>query len=337
MTANPRIVATAPIDDVAIQILAKCGKVEIAADTSEETLLANLESTIGIVVRGEGSASGRVIQQAKDLKVIGRPGVGYDSVDIEAATAKRIPVVFAPGAGATAVAEGALAMLLALVKQIPFWDRAVKAGEWNKRYETKCRDMEGATLGIIGLGRIGSQLARLVRPFQMKVIGADPKVNSQKASEMGVELVGLEELFRKADYISIHAPLTTETKGLVSKERLDLVKPGAILVNTSRGGLVESLDVLLESLEQGQLAAIGLDVFPTEPADISHPIFKHPNCLTAPHAIGMSFKSMENVFKSMAQDMAAVLRGERPRFVVNPEVFSQNSKCNHKLNDSKER
>lgn len=321
IVAYPRIVATAPVDDVAERVLGEFGKFEVAPDTSEETLMSLLDGTLGIVVRGEGKAPASIIESAKDLKVIGRPGAGYDSVDIKAATARGIPVVYAPGQGAAAVAEGAMALLLTLVKKIPLFDQAVKSGNWNERYETMGRDMEGSTLGIIGLGQIGAKTARLAQAFGAKVISYDPMVDAKKAAEVGVEMVSVEKLFAESDYISVHAPLADATRGIVSRKLLATTKPGAILINTARGGLVESLDVLLDELNSGRLSAVGLDVFPTEPPDISHPIFKHPNCLTTPHAIGITSGVMERLSRVMAEGMAAVLRGDRPEFVVNPEVF----------------
>ena len=322
MTAK-RIVTTAPIDDTAIDILSKSAKFETAPDVSEETLLSLLEGTVGIVVRGEGAAGANVIHAAKELKVIGRCGVGYNNVDIVAATERGIPVVYVPGAGAKAVAEGAIAILLSLVKRLSFFDNAVKTGDWGQRYEVKAWDMEGKTLGVAGLGRIGRNFAKLASSFDMKIIAADPAVTPQQAAEIGVELVSLEELFAQSDYISIHMPLMDATRGIINRNLLKKVKPGAFLINTSRGGVIESLDVLLEALEDGRLERVGLDVFEPEPPDISHPIFKHPHFQCSPHAIGMSYGGMERIFRSMANDMVAVLEGRKPEpgNVVNPEVL----------------
>ena len=317
-----RIVATATIEQVAVDVLMKYGGYEVAPDTSDEALLARLEGTIGIVVRGEGSAPGHVIEQAKDLKVIGRPGVGYNNVDIAAATARGIPVVYVPEEGSRAVAEGTMALLLTLVKRVRFWDEAVKSGDWQQRYQRKCLDMEGMTLGIIGLGRIGSDLARLLGPWRMTVLAADPVVDPSEAAQLGVELVSLAELVKRSDYITVHAPLNEQTRGLINGELLRQVKPGTILVNAARGGVVESLDVLLEALADGRLEAVGLDTFEPEPPDIGHPIFKHPRCLTAPHAIGIAEGSWERICLAMAADMGAVLEGRRPKNMVNPEVWA---------------
>lgn len=321
---HQRIVSTGVIDDIAIGILEKFAPVQILPSQKEEMLLAHLDGTIGIVLRGYAVSLTRcIISSAKALKVIGRTGAGYDKVDIEAATDYGIPVVYAPGMGAFAVAEGTMAMFLALSKRLFFWDSAVKDGKWELRSKVKNRDMEGMTMGIIGLGRIGSEVAHLSKAFRMRILGFDPYLSPGKAKELSVQLVSLEELLRESDCISIHAPLTPETRGLINHERLKQVKHGAILVNMARGDIVENLDVLFECLEDGRLEGVGLDVFPNEPPkDVNHPIFSHPGFLVTPHVLGITYGADKRVCCSTAEDMVAVFQGKRPRFVVNPEVLS---------------
>lgn len=316
-----KIVATGPIDDIVVDILRPFGKIVIAADHTEESVLPLLEGAVALVVRGEGIANARVIEAGKDLKVIGRSGVGYDNVDIAAATSRKIPVVYTPGANARAVAEAAITFMLALCKRIFYWDEQLKKGNWRSRFESKPGDLDGACLGIIGFGSIGQILAELIHPFNMSVLAYDPYASQSRAEELDVELVNLDDLLRRSDFISIHAVLTAETKGLINRERLGLVKPGTYLINLARGGIIESLEVLYDAMKDGTLAGVGLDVFEPEPPDVSHPIFKLPNCLTSPHALGMTSGAMARIFKSMAEDMAKVLNGNRPQFVVNPGVF----------------
>jgi D-3-phosphoglycerate dehydrogenase len=309
------------VDPIAAEILAPFGEIVTAADTSMQSLLPLLKGAVALIVRGDGLANASIIEAATDVKVIGRTGVGYDNVDIAAATRRGIPVVFTPGASDRAVAEGALALMLALCKNLSYWDRQLKQGNWQSRHQSRPRDLDGATLGIIGFGRIGQMLAALVRPFNMTTVAYDPYVPAEKAEAVGAKLADLDVLLRSSDFISLHAALTDETRGLINRERVALVKPGAYLINLARGGIVASLDVLYQALQEGRLAGVGLDVFDPEPPDVSHPIFKLPNCLTSPHALAMSEGAMKRIFSSMAEDMAAVLRGERPRFVVNPEVL----------------
>lgn len=177
-------------------------------------------------------------------------------------------------------------------------------------------------MGIVGLGNIGQCLAQLAHVFGMSLLAYDPYVPRQKAAELHVELETLENLLRRSDFISIHAPLTPDTTGLINRERLNYVRRGAFLVNLSRGGLIESLDAIYEALQDGRLAGVGLDVFEPEPPDVSHPIFGLQNCLASPHALATTDGAMRQIFKSMAEDMAAVLRGGMPRFVVNPQTLA---------------
>ena len=318
--ASERMVATAPIDRTGSDILEKIAPLVTCPAPDEETILGYCENTIAFVSRGSGAVTGRIIEAARDLRVIGRPGAGYDTVDVAAATRRKIPVVYAP-VGSFAVAEGALAMLMTLVKQIPIGNAIVKANEWNKRYELKSGDMTGRTLGIVGFGRVGVHLARLVQAFEMTILTCDPCISAEGAAAGGVQLVELDELLQRSDYVSLHLPLNEHTRGLIDKEKIRLMKKGAILVNTARGGIVESLDVLADSLDSGQLSFVGLDVFTPEPPDTSHRMFRNPRCVCTPHTLGVSQLAMERIFRTMATGMVAVLEGKRPEYCVNPEVL----------------
>jgi phosphoglycerate dehydrogenase-like enzyme len=212
--------------------------------------------------------------------------------------------------------------MLALCKKMIHWDSQLKRGNWRSRFELSSGDLEGATLGIIGFGRIGRKLAELIQPFGMTVLACDPFVTEDAVSVIGADLVDVDELLKRSDFVCIHALLNDDTRGLINKSRLDLMKPGSYLINLARGALVESLDVLYEALTDGPLAGVGLDVFDPEPPDVAHPIFKLDNCLTSPHAICMSTRAMYRSFKMMAEDMAAVLEGREPRFVANSEALA---------------
>ncbi len=266
--------------------------------------------------------SRRLIEAGKDLRVIGRTGAGYDNVDIPAATDHGIPVVFAPGAGTRAVAEGTLLMLLALAKRLRELDQKTRAGEWRAREEVAIGDLCGATLGIIGIGRIGGQVGRLAQAFGMNVIGCDPAFTDATAGAIGIKLVSLETLLGSADFISLHAPLNEHTREMVNADRLRSVKRGAVLVNLARGGLLADLDVLYEALESGRLSGLGLDVYPNEPPDAAHPIFRRSDVLCTPHCMGLSARAAHATFTMVSEGMADVFRGQIPVNVVNPQVFS---------------
>ena len=319
--SKPKIACSGPIGKVAIDILEPYGEIAVAEDSSEEALIRIMDGASGLVLRGDGIGSARVINSSPDLKVIGRSGVGYDNVDMPTANARKIPVVITPGANAQAVAEASIAFMLMLCKMMVHWDTQLKNGNWKSRFEKSSGDLDGATLGIVGFGSIGRKLAELIRPFNMTVLAYDPYADEKDASALGVELMDLETLMKRSDFISLHALLNEETRGMINRDRVAQMKNGAFLINLARGGIIENLDILYEALKSGKLAGVGLDVFEPEPPDVSHPIFKLANCLTSPHACAMTVQAMYRSFKSMATDMAAVLDGHKPRFVANPEIF----------------
>jgi D-3-phosphoglycerate dehydrogenase len=289
------IVATGPVHPVAEEIL---GEIVVG---EWRALLADAEA---LIVRGDADLTADDLAAAPKLRVIGRSGVGVDRVDVEAARARGIPVVVTPGANARAVAEGALTLALALLKRMPELVAAVAARDWEARDRLAIRDADGATLGIVGFGRIGRELAELGRALGMHVLAHDPLVDDAT--------MPLDALFENADVVSLHAPLTQDTRGLVGPRLLGRAKPGLVLVNTARGGLVSSLEDLLAALESGRLGGVGLDVFEDEPPDPSHPLFAHPRVLATPHALGQTVGAREAVFRAMAEGVAAALRGEAP-------------------------
>jgi D-3-phosphoglycerate dehydrogenase / 2-oxoglutarate reductase len=320
-TSKGRILVTGMTLPIVEELLSPFGQVEVTRNTDEQSLIALMKGTIAVIARGMTQISGSVIHAGKDLRVIGRTGSGYDSIDVEAATGRRIPVVYAPGAGARAVAEGTLCMILACAKRLKEFDIKMVHGEWEARERFAPGDLEGAVLGIVGLGRIGREVARLAKNFGMRILTYDPLISPQTAEQSGAELVQLNELFAKSDFISLHAPSNKQTRGMINRERLRGVKKGVVLINLARGGLLESLDVLDEFLANGRLSAVGLDVYPEEPPDTSHPIFRRPNVIYTPHVMGLSRKAAHATFAAVSEGMAAVLRGKIPANVVNPEVF----------------
>jgi phosphoglycerate dehydrogenase-like enzyme len=317
----PQIYSTQSLDDYATGVLSRYAPFKVASEPVEQVMRREIDGAIALVVRGQAPITAAVMDGAPGLRVIGRTGVGYETVDIAAATARGIPVVFTPGVGARAVAEAAVGFMLALCKMIPFWDRQLKAGDWKSRYGQQNRDLDGKTLGIVGFGRIGQLLAGMVKPFEMEVVAFDPFVSREAGAALGVEMLELPELMRRSDFISLHCPQIPETQGFINREMLSLTKPGSYLVNLARGGVIESLDVLDELLASGQLAGVALDVFDPAPPDVSHPLFRHPNCITSPHSMATSLGAMTRIFRSMANDMAAILDGRPPQFVVNPETL----------------
>ena len=318
----PSIMITGPVGEVVDRELSPFGELVVTPDIEEATFLRLAADAVAIVCRGEARITGQVIDAAPELRVIGRTGVGVDSIDVAAASARGIPVVNTPGANARSVAEGALTFTLVLLKEVFHWDRQVRAGNWGARYELITRDLEDTVLGIVGFGNIGRTLASLALPLGLKVVASDPFVSAEDARAAGVTLLPLEQLLAQADVVSLHATLTAETEGLIDATTLALMKPDAVLINLGRGGLIDGLDILHRALESGRLRAVALDTFEPEPPDLGHPIFRHERCICSPHVLGLTPGAMQRIYVSMAQDMAAVLAGRRPRYCVNPETVA---------------
>jgi len=318
---NRRIVVTGLTLPIVEELLGPFGRVEIALKNDEESLIAMMKGTVGVIARGMTQISARVIASGADLRVIGRTGAGYDSIDLEAATARGIPVVYAPGASTRAVAEGTMSMILALAKRLKELDYKTRKGEWNVRDAFAIIDLEGASLGLVALRRIEREVARLAKAFGLRILSYEPSISRAIADQAGAELVELEAVLRQSDFISLHAPLNHQTLGMISAQQLSKVKRGAVLLNLARGRLLESLDTLDEALESGQLSAVGLDVFPEEPPDLSHPIFLRPNVLCTPHVMGLTAKAAQATFEMVSRGMADVLESRIPEHVANPEVF----------------
>lgn len=320
-----RFIATAAVPEVTHRILAPHGPIEVTADNSQAALEASIDDqVIGLILRGSCGAPGGLIRGARGLRVIGRTGVGYDSVDVDAATECGVAVITTPGANAATVAEASVAYLLALNKRIAHWDRQMQARDWASRERFAARDIAGLTVGIVGFGNIGRALARLLGPFGVTLLAHDPYADAAAARRLGVELVEIDALLRRSDTVCLHTALTDQTRGMIDRGRIAAMKPGSFLINLARGGVVESLDAVLAGIEDGPLAGAALDVFDPEPPDFDHPIFRHPAVLTAPHAMAMTRGAMDRMAEMMAQGMAAVLNGARPpRVVVNPEALGR--------------
>ena len=318
--SEPLVVTTGPVPEAVHRLLAGAARL-VVTDGDHDTLLALAAETEGFIVRGDGHLPASLIEAAPRLRVIARSGIGVDNVDVAAATRRGIPVVVTPDVGAVAVAEGAIALLLALAKRLAELDALVRSGRWAERETTVVSELAGSTLGVVGMGRIGRRAAGLGAGFGMHVVAADPALGDGRLRELGVEPVTLAELFDRSDHITLHAPLLAETRGMVTAELLGRAGPGAFLVNLARGGLIESLDAVADALDAGALAGVGLDVFDAEPPDLGHRIFSDPRVLLSPHALGLSDKSRRRIFGDMSQGVRAVLEGRRPEAVANPEVY----------------
>ena len=324
MSGEALVVSNGPVPDEVHTLLAGVARV-VVTDGSVDALRERAADVAGFIVRSDGHLPGSLIEAAPRLRVIGRSGVGVNNVDVAAATRRGIPVVVTPDAGSIAVAEGAFALLLALAKRLRELDALVRAGRFAERDRTVVAEFAGATLGVVGMGRIGRRVAALGTAFGMSVLANDPVLGDERLRELGAEPVTLPDLFDQADHIALHAPLVPETRGMITADLLMSAGPGAFLVNLARGGLIASLDAVVVALDAGALAGVGLDVFDPEPPDLSHRLFSDPRVLLSPHALGLSDKSRERIFGDMARGVRAVLEGRRPAAVANPEVYGRSA------------
>lgn len=292
--------------------------VQVAARDSAAVRRALAEATAWILRSGT-EVTAELLESAPSLKVIGRAGVGVDNIDIEAATRRGILVMNTPGGNAVSVAEHTLALLLALARRIPSASESTRQGEWRKS-EFSGYELKGKTLGLIGFGRIGQEVARRAQAFEMAVLAYDPFVAAALAREMGVELVQLEELLTRADFLSLHATLTPETERVLNRERLSQTKRGVRIVNTARGELIDEA-ALAEALQSGQVAGAALDVFGSEPPGTS-PLLRLPNVIATPHIGGSTAEAQEEVGWRIAQQVRDYLKDGVVRNAVNLPTLS---------------
>ena len=308
-----RVIATAEVPPVAREAFAPIGEIEVNGVAGGG--LAHAEV---LIVRGT-RLNAASIAAAGALRAIARTGAGYDNLDVDAATRRGIPIVYAPDIASQPVAEGAMTLILAAAKRLRQLGDIVHESAWESRYEVVGLDLDGACVGIVGLGAIGRRVAALCGAFGMRVLAHDPAAEGLSAE--GVELVSLEELVARADVVTLHCALTERTSGLIDRSLLERIKPGAVLVNAARGGIVESEDVLADALVSGRLSAVALDVHPSEPPRVAHRLYSDPRVICTPHAVGLTRRWNEEVFTSLASGVQSVLAGEQPPNLLNPEAM----------------
>jgi D-3-phosphoglycerate dehydrogenase / 2-oxoglutarate reductase len=316
-----KILIVQPIHERGVQVFDDRFEVRVASDPSVATVIREIEGVEGVIVR-TAPFPREIIDAAKQLKVIGRHGVGVDNIDVKAATEKGIVVVNTPNANATSVAEHTVTVIGALAKRTVAYDRATREGRWELRNSYTAVDLDGKTLGLIGIGRIGSMVARrMAVAFNMKVVAYDPYVTLEKAQELGITLCSqMDDVFRQADVVSLHTPLTPETRGFVNGAKLRLMKPTAFLINLSRGEVVDE-KALCEALKSGVIAGAAIDVYDPEPPLNDSPLFALENILLSPHSAALTQECVIRMATGAAEGIVDLLSGKRPQFVVNPEVF----------------
>ncbi|MGF1454631.1 MAG: phosphoglycerate dehydrogenase [Alphaproteobacteria bacterium] len=301
----PKVLISDKLSEAAVEIFRSRGiEADFKPGLPKEDLLQIIGDYDGLAVRSNTKATPDVIAEAKNLKVIGRAGIGVDNIDLPSATAAGIVVMNTPFGNSVTTAEHAIAMMMALVRQIPQANESTHAGKWEKS-RFMGTELTGKTLGVIGCGNIGSIVANRAQGLKMKVIAYDPFLSEDRAREIGVEKVTLDTLLQRSDIVTIHVPMTEETRNIVSADAIKKMRPGARLVNCARGGLVDEA-ALKEALDSGHLAGAALDVFAEEPAK-THPLFGHEKLIATPHLGASTMEAQEKVALQVAEQMSDYL------------------------------
>lgn len=320
-----RILVCDPIAEDGIAALKAGGaEVQVRTGLKPDELKKAVDGYDALVIRSETKVTREIIDAAKQLQVVGRAGVGVDNIDLDAATERGVVVVNAPTGNTISAAEHAIALMLALARNIPDANASLRSGKW-ERSKFVGQEVRGKTLGIIGLGQVGSEVARRARGLEMRVIALDPFVPEERARVLGVDLVSKDELLKESDFISVHTTLTEGTKSLINADDLRAMKLSARIINTARGGIIDE-QALVRALDEGWIAGAAIDVFETEPIT-EHPLFKSPKAVVTPHLGASTTEAQERVAVDVAEQILCVLSGEPARYAVNaplipPETYS---------------
>jgi len=308
-----KILITDGLEKTGLAILREGALVEERPNITPEELLQVVPIYNALVVRGRTKVNAAVISAGKQLKVIGRAGVGVDNIDLQAAKSCGVVVVNAPLSTTQAVAEHTMALLLALSRSIPQADAGMKSGRWLKK-ELEGVEIHGKILGIIGLGNIGSKVAGLAGALGMKPVSYDPQLTDDQIRQRGAEPLDLPDLFDRSDFITIHVPLTPQTRGMIDGNAISRMKPGVRLVCAARGGVIDEA-ALVDALETGQVAGAALDVFGQEPPGLTA-LVTHPNVIATPHIAAQTSEAQARAAQDIASEVIRALRGEPLRWKV---------------------
>jgi len=309
-----KILVADPIAEEGIESLRSYAQVDIKTKLTPEQLKDIISAYDALIVRSQTKVGAEVIELGKKLKVIGRAGVGTDNIDIDAATRNGIVVVNAPTGNTVAAAEHTVALMLALARNVPQANNRLKSGKW-QREEMIGSELRNKILGIIGLGNVGSEVAKRAQAFEMRVVARDPFVSKEYARNLKVDLVSLDQLLREADYITLHVPLTAATKKLIGGKELAKLKPMARIINCARGGLVDEA-AIVEAIKTGKIAGAAFDVFDKEPITNS-PLFTEDKIIVTPHLGASTIEAQTSIAKDITEEVLTVLQGRFSKYAVN--------------------
>lgn len=310
---NWKILLTDGLEENGKEILKASAEVVDQSGISADDLLKVVGEYDALIVRGRTKVTNAVFEAGKKLKVVGRAGVGVDNIDLEAAKAHHVTVVNSPLATTVAVAELTLSLMLSLMREIPRADASMKSGKWLKK-EFEGRELYGKTLGVLGFGRIGSAVAARAKAFEMKILAYDPVVPAEDIRARGGEPVSLDDLLKQSDMITMHMPLTSESKHLLNREAFSKMKDGVYIVCAARGGVIDE-DALLEALNSGKVAGAALDVFATEPPGETE-LVAHPHVIDTPHVGAQTVEAQTRAAHDIAEEVLNALAGKPLRWKV---------------------
>jgi D-3-phosphoglycerate dehydrogenase len=316
--ADFKILVSDPLADEGLEILRRECSVDVKTDLTEDQLVQIIGDYDALLVRSGTDVTARVIEAGKRLRFIGRAGAGVDNIDMEAATKKGIIVANAPEGNTLAATEHTMAMMLSLARNIPQANASLKKKEW-KRSKFMGVELNEKTLGIVGLGRIGREVAKRAQAMGMHIVGYDPFITRDRAAQMGVEAVSLEELFKAADIITVHTPLIKETRHMVNEKTIAMMKDGVRIINCARGGIIDE-KALYNGLKSGKVAGAALDVFEEEPP-LNSPLLELDQVIVTPHLGASTIEAQKNVAVSIAKQCISVLKGGSAKYVVNAPMI----------------
>jgi D-3-phosphoglycerate dehydrogenase len=309
-----KVLITDPISEEGIEVLRKEAQVDIKTDLKPEQIIAIIGDYDALIVRSQTKVTAAIIEAGKNLQVIARAGVGIDNVDVEAATRCGVVVVNAPTGNTVSAAEHAIALMLALARNIPQANASLKSCEW-KRNEFMGTELRGKTLGIIGLGNVGSEVAKRAQAFEMKLIGIDPLVSVEYAKKINVELVNIRQLMKESDFITLHVPLTQQTKGIIGVKEIALAKPNLRIINCARGGLIDEKE-LVKALHEKRIAGAAIDVFEKEPCTQSI-LFGEDKIIVTPHLGASTEEAQVLAARDVSEQIADIFKGLPARSAIN--------------------
>ncbi|MCD9021241.1 phosphoglycerate dehydrogenase [Cohnella silvisoli] len=319
-----KVLVSDPISDLGISLLAEASDIAIDKKTglSEDELVAIIGEYDALLVRSQTRVTERIMNAGKQLKVIGRAGVGVDNIDLDAATKRGIIVINAPDGNTITTCEHTFAMMMAVARHIPQAYLKTVGGVWDRKSFVGV-ELRNKVLGVLGMGRIGSEVAARAKAFGMEVFGYDPFLTEERAEKMGVRKASVEDIIREADFITVHTPLTPETRHMIGKDQFAVIKKGVRIVNCARGGIIDEL-ALVAAIDAGQVAGAAFDVFEEEPPAPDHPFLSHPKIIVTPHLGASTIEAQENVAIDVSEQLLHILRGEPFKNAVNmPPVAAE--------------